>query len=646
MSRKRRPKARKQLRKPAEFLAFCSIVHSVRQEQIFRNGEPLVLALFVPRAGDFDLFHEVVQRAFHAWQPNRRAKIRDAWIELFPATNKQLNRGYNLLEAAAEHDRLILLADSRESLPDGVDGIADAVIQIHKPDMRHVRAAAKLFFNQTVTDEQAARIAAFPLPIIGAAWRKGRNTTKTIEAMTRVTGPKRSLASGPTLDDLCGMGEAGGWGKELARDLDDWRAGDIPWSDVDRGALVSGPPGCGKTTYAQALARTCNVHLVAGSLAQWQARGHLGDLLKAMRSAFAEAAANAPSVLVIDEIDSAGDRARFSGHSAQYNTEVVNGLLECLDGAGGREGVVVIGATNFPERLDAALLRPGRLDRHIRIPLPDREARDGILRWHLRDDLVGADLSEVVDRTEGWTGARLEQLSRDARRCARRARRPMTIADLVAGLPTRIALPEKLLWRYAVHESGHAVVRHVLEIGHLEHVSIAKSLELGGDALQSGGGMCFSESAFLEMTKSNLLNRIAMQLGGLAAEEVVLGARSAGGGGREGADLHLATIGALQIEAAFGLGEHLTYLVGVTDDDALDLLRRDVNLRRRVDNLLSEEFGRAKRIIADHQSELKFIAEELLRKRTLSKGDVEEIFARPSLPSRVTGSGKNLASRG
>ncbi|WEX11683.1 AAA family ATPase [Chelativorans sp. AA-79] len=643
MSRKRKPKAPKQLRKPAEFLAFCSIVRSVRQEQVFRKGEPLVLALLVPSPQDFDLYHEVIQRAFHGWQPNRRTKTDDAWIEVFQATRRKFNRSYNLLEAAAGHEKLILLADSRESLPDGVDGIADAVVQIQKPDTRHVRAAAKLFFGQTLTDEQAVRIAGSPLRIAAAAWRKGRNITKTIEAMTRIASPKRSPASGPTLDDLCGMGEASDWGKELARDLDDWRAGTIPWGDVDRGALVSGPPGCGKTTYAQAVARTCNVHLVAGSLAQWQARGHLGDLLKAMRSAFAEAAENAPSVLFIDEIDSVGDRLRFSGDSAQYYTEVVNGLLECLDGVGGREGVVVIAATNYPEKLDAALVRPGRLDRHIRIPLPDREARDGILRWHLRDNLVGADLSEVVDRTEGWTGARLEQLSRDARRCARRARRPMTVADLVAGLPKRIALPEKLLWRYAVHESGHAVVRHVLEIGQLEHVSIAKSLELGGDALQFGGGMCFSESAFPEMTKSNLLNRIAMQLGGLAAEEVILESRSAGGGGREGADLHLATVDALLMEASFGLGEHLTYLVGMTEGDMLSLLRKDTDFRQRVDKLLSREFERAKGIVADHRPELEKIAEELLRKQKLSREEVEEIFARQPPPRRVTGIEKKIA---
>lgn len=219
----------------------------------------------------------------------------------------------------------------------------------------------------------------------------------------------------------------------------------------------------------------------------------------------------------------------------------------------------------------------------------------------------------------------------------------MTVADLVAGLPKRIALPEKLLWRYAVHESGHAVVRHVLEIGQLEHVSIAKSLELGGDALQSGGGMCFSESAFPEMTKSNLLNRIAMQLGGLAAEEVILGSRSAGGGGREGADLHRATVDALLMEASFGLGEHLTYLVGMTEDDVPAQLRRIPDLRRRVDNVLSREFKRAKSIVGKHRSVLEEIAEELLRRRQLSGDEVAEIFAWQSFQGRMPGAEKKMA---
>ncbi|PZQ10403.1 MAG: ATP-dependent Zn protease, partial [Ancylobacter novellus] len=151
-------------------------------------------------------------------------------------------------------------------------------------------------------------------------------------------------SSAPTLDQLHGLGEAGVWGKELAVDLADWKAGRISWADVDRGVLISGPPGTGKTTYARSLARSCGVPVVLASLARWQARGHIGDLLKAMRADFARAIEQAPAIMFIDEIDAVGDREQFDTQNRQYCTEVVAGLLECLDGAEAREGVVVVGA--------------------------------------------------------------------------------------------------------------------------------------------------------------------------------------------------------------------------------------------------------------------------------------------------------------
>ncbi|WP_328804124.1 ATP-binding protein [Roseibium aggregatum] len=135
-----------------------------------------------------------------------------------------------------------------------------------------------------------------------------------------------------------------------------------------------------KTSDSPAIAgkQAAVANLVASSLAQWQAAGHLGDLLKAMRRTFAEARKKAPCVLFIDEFDSVGDRATAGGDNALYIIEKINGLLECLDGVEDREGVVVVGACNHPHRIDPALLRPGRLERTVLIPLPDEEARERI----------------------------------------------------------------------------------------------------------------------------------------------------------------------------------------------------------------------------------------------------------------------------
>jgi len=341
------------------------------------------------------------------------------------------------------------------------------------------------------------------------------------------------------------------------------------------------------------------VHLVLGSIGRWQAMGHLGDMLKAMRTAFDEARRNAPSIVFLDEIDAVGDREKFSDHNAQYCTEVVAALLECIDGAEGREGVVIVGACNHPDRLDAALVRAGRLDRHVRIPLPDQKGREGILRWHLQGLLPDADLSGIAARTDGWNGASLEQLVRQGRRRARRQRRGLALDDLVAELPAQVALPDEVRRRTAVHEAGHAVVVLVLAVGDVVSVSIASTIApIPG--LQDGGGVMLRERPMRERTRSELLDGIAMRLGGIAAEEVLLGERSAGGGGGKGSDLHAATLSALTFEASYGLGEGFAYIAPEDEDELFHALRVDRFLHVRVDKVLAEQFARAKRIVESH----------------------------------------------
>src|SRR5690606_16770746 len=125
------------------------------------------------------------------------------------------------------------------------------------------------------------------------AWPKEQDNNEKIAV------EKSNEASEPTLDDLHGLGAAGAWGRDLAQDLLDWQQRNISWSDVDRGILLYGAPGTGKTTFAGALARTCGVTLIATSMSQWQAKGHLGDYLKAMRKSFDDARNNAPCILFI-----------------------------------------------------------------------------------------------------------------------------------------------------------------------------------------------------------------------------------------------------------------------------------------------------------------------------------------------------------
>lgn len=293
-----------------------------------------------------------------------------------------------------------------------------------------------------------------------------------------------------------------------------------------------------------------------------------------MRAAFDEARRKSPCILFIDEIDAFGDRETFKGENAHYNVEVVSGLLECLDGVDQREGVVVVGACNHPDRLDAALVRPGRLDRHIRITLPDAAAREGNIRWHLENALAGERLSSIAARTEGWSGAALERLVRDARRLARRARRAITTADFTASLPPTIAIPDHMMRRTAVHEAGHATVAVVLG-RKFEFVEIRDTVELASGS-QALGGVRIGPRTVADKTTQTLLDKICFLLAGAAAEEVILGNRSIGGGGELGSDLHLATLTALRLETSYGLGQGLAFLAADGEADLASGSRRSL----------------------------------------------------------------------
>jgi len=190
----------------------------------------------------------------------------------------------------------------------------------------------------------------------------------------------------PRVETLSGYGEARAWGLELKEDLGLWRAGKLGWEEMSAKLLLSGPPGTGKTTFARALCNTLQVPLLATSVAAWMEPGYLGDVLIRMNAAFAEAEASKPAILFIDEIDGINTRGS-SGEWTTYWDQIVNRLLELLDGTSQTDGVVVIGATNNPDRIDKALLRSGRLEKHIVIQRPDTEALIGILRHHLKGDL-------------------------------------------------------------------------------------------------------------------------------------------------------------------------------------------------------------------------------------------------------------------
>ena len=431
----------------------------------------------------------------------------------------------------------------------------------------------------------------------------------------------RKAVLAPTLDHIHGMEEAVAWGYQLRDDLDAYRRGERPWSDVDKGLLLSGPPGTGKTLYARALAATCGVPLVSGSYGSWLSTGtaHQGDLLKAMRNAFTAAKDAAPAILFIDEVDAFADRARVK-HYPESHTEVVNTLLAEIDGVEDRQGVVVIGACNHPGRLDTALVRSGRLDRHIRIATPGPDALSAILRVHLGDELPGADLGRVGMLLLGSTGADVERVVRGARRRARLAGRRMEMADIVCEAGGGEGRSGEDLLLAAVHEAGHAVAAVVLGDG-IEGVTLRGSTD--------SDGLTRMLRRSNQITAHDVYDRLVVHLSGRAAEEVVLKRVTSGAGGVAGSDLQRATLLAVRSAAELGLEEDhgLSWTpLPDQDSDLSAMLAQDPRLATLVRARLAGAYGNALTLIERRQDAVRAIAERLIEKGALGADEVCRIL--------------------
>ncbi|MEO9960611.1 MAG: AAA family ATPase, partial [Nisaea sp.] len=521
-------------------------------------------------------------------------------------------------------ERGAVLFGTMDEVSDAFVASAEGVLVIDPVDREVVKGVFMSLLKRSPEPEDLDLIAKLPLGLLDSVIAPGRSVERCVgiarrllaavaaETLDTTSGgtkaaPDRDVDA-PRLENLSGLGEVGEWGSDLVRDLGDYRAGTIPWSDVDRGVLVAGPPGVGKTMFASALARSCGVPVHVHSCAKWQARGHLGDLLKAMAAAFSEARKTAPCILFLDEMDAFGSRTDPSDQYAAYSRQVIDGLLEQLDGAGGRDGVVVVGATNHPDLIDSAILRPGRLERVIVLHPPDSTARVGILRHHLRGELETAELSSLAESLNGATGAEIELLVRDARRRARKRREVMTLADIQASLSPFEEQSDALFRRVCVHEAGHLVVGSLL------------ADESGNDPLEArvnrrlineaAGTTLFVPRPGFDRTRESRLAEITVLMAGLAAEEEILGTRGEGAGGEKTCDLRTATVIATAMEVSLGIGEILLHRADA--NRRLDvLLDGDSKLRLRVSATLHKCFRRARATINAERPEIERVSQRL-----------------------------------
>ena len=441
---------------------------------------------------------------------------------------------------------------------------------------------------------------------------------------------------GPSLDDLHGLGEARAQAEMIIADVRAAVAGRISWSEVDRGMLLAGPPGCGKTALARAIAKDCGIHFLECSATRWQMAGYLNDHLAAMSRDFNEARRFEPTIMFIDEIDSIGNREKLSGSNATYQTEVVNALLSELQGFSERGKVIVIAATNNVENVDPAIKRAGRLDRVVEVTLPTIDALEEIFDYYLakhhadrgpESDIV---LRPLAEAAFGRTGADVSLAVRGALRRARMTGRSLCQDDLLAelfGRPLANDIARSLsgegMRRVAIHEAGHAVVRLKSgdALGRIGYISIVPRAD--GSLGFVAGQPDLDSSA---MDHADYLMFLEVALGGRAAEEVFYGPEGvgAGAGGGQSSDLAKATGIAFDMVCRLGLGRSAR-LVWHETPTAQD--------RMEAEELIAESYARAKELIANHRGLVEQIVNALIERQEMSGEELRKLVGNDATQS-------------
>ena len=443
--------------------------------------------------------------------------------------------------------------------------------------------------------------------------------------------------TGPNLEELAGMEEAKQIAYDLIHDIQLARSGEISWQDVDKGFLLVGPPGTGKTTLLKGIARACGIKFVSASAAQWQAVENLGQHLENIRRCFNEARRYQPAILFIDELDSLGNREHFSDRERIYLTPLVNYLLQELDGFVERGRIIVIGATNHLNNVDPALYRSGRLDQVVQVPFPNRDALVHMYNYYLSDyagqGVVDSDIDiqEIARLSLGLTGADVEKLVRGAMRRARRRQAKLSQKDLVAeiiGKPRSTGdnqpLGTECVRKLAVHQAGHVLNRLLSDTGGKE-IAYASILPRSNGRV---GYLACHEKDDILMTASDYRRRISNLLSGRAAEQVVFGLDHVSDiSGVRGPDSDLAQ--------ATALAERMQGLEGLSDDgqllwwSAVQSQQRQP-LNQKVDGFLNQVYQQTIARLVSHKGFLEKLSNVLVEKQEVSGSSIQELYSKLS----------------
>jgi cell division protease FtsH len=415
-----------------------------------------------------------------------------------------------------------------------------------------------------------------------------------------------------------------------------------------KGVLLVGAPGTGKTLLARAVAGEAGVPFFSMSGAEF-VEMIVGVGAARVRDLFREARKSAPAIIFVDEIDSIG-RARgpmsIGGSSEQEQT--LNQILTEMDGFSSRQGVIVLAATNQPEVLDKALLRPGRFDRRVIVNLPDKAGREAILKVHSRTMPLASDVSlaEVAASTPGFSGADLKNLVNEAALlAARRDQEQVREKDFLDALEKIVLGPERPLLltrddkeRIAYHESGHAILGLVVAGADPVHrVTIVPRGQALGVTYQR------PQTERYNYPEAYLRARIVGMLGGRAAEELVYGTKTTGAE----SDIEQATNMARNMVTRWGMSDSLgmvqlaarqnPYLGGSFGGDKPFSEHTARLIDAEVLRIINDSHATAKRLLAAHRRELDALVAALLERETLGEQEILEVTGLPPAPALESG---------
>jgi len=449
-----------------------------------------------------------------------------------------------------------------------------------------------------------------------------------------------------TFADVAGIEEAKAELEEIVAFLRDPKKFTRLGGRIPKGVLLIGPPGTGKTLLARAIAGEAGVPFFSISGSDF-VEMFVGVGASRVRDLFGQGKKNAPCIIFIDEIDAVGrHRGAGLGGGHDEREQTLNQLLVEMDGFESNEGVIIIAATNRPDVLDPAMLRPGRFDRHVTVNRPDLRGREAILRVHARRVLISPDvnLTVIARGTPGFSGADLENLVNEAALLAARrdgdsvAMRDFELAKekVLMGAERRsLILSEKERRITAYHEAGHALIAMLED--HSDPVHKVTIIPRGG-AL--GVTMTLPTEDRYCVSKDELLAMITRAMGGRAAEELVFDHFSTGASN----DLTQATKIARDMVCSYGMSEKLGPM-SLDDDHATVFIGREFgapskhspDMARQIDDemssILTERYARAKQLLVDHRDVLERVAQALLERETLDESDLRLLLEGRTLPS-------------